>query len=167
MKHPTDCTDGRTGYGAHQYGRTDGNGNPGAFRWISLVFFRGTDFHDPAELPEGSGKRLRHVKLGAVEDIEQPKIALRGPNEMASQLGDGWDGLGLWFVHTGYIHLRLAHALLPVWVRMHSKQSRTIPLRSRATPYTSVCGGVFCLIDHAVGRCVWLDPIRHAWRDCR
>ena len=130
MKHSTDCTDGRTGYGAHQYGRTDGNGNPGAFRWISLVFFRGTDFHDPAELPEGSGKRLRHVKLGAVEDIEQPKIALRGPNEMASQLGDGWDGL---VCGSSTLDISIFGSLMrfTVWVRMHSKQSRTIPLRSR------------------------------------
>ncbi|MGI6083124.1 MAG: DUF1801 domain-containing protein [Limnochordia bacterium] len=91
VKYATDCTDGQTGYGARQFGYDGwGMGALGAFsRWVSLVFFRGTDLHDPSGLLEGSGKRLRHVKLRSLDEFEKHRAALQELIEMASRVGDG------------------------------------------------------------------------------
>ncbi|MDQ3929964.1 MAG: DUF1801 domain-containing protein [Chloroflexota bacterium] len=41
---------------------------------INLGFFRGAELPDPEGLLEGTGKLLRHVKIGQVEEIERPAI---------------------------------------------------------------------------------------------
>lgn len=66
--------DNGLGFGAHQYG-ADGWGIAALAvhrSWASLGFFAGTRLPDPAALLEGSGKRVRHVKL-------------RSPNELADR----------------------------------------------------------------------------------
>jgi len=42
--------------------------------WVNLGFFKGTDLPDPSGLMEGTGKKLRHVKVRSVEDAERPEI---------------------------------------------------------------------------------------------
>lgn len=42
--------------------------------WVNLGFYKGAELPDPAELMEGTGKKLRHVKVRSVEDAERPEI---------------------------------------------------------------------------------------------
>ena len=44
-------------------------------RHINVGFFHGADLADPGRLLEGSGKRMRHVKLRWGEPIEEAAIA--------------------------------------------------------------------------------------------
>jgi hypothetical protein len=88
IKHATDCVDGGTGYGARQYGY-DGWGMAALIAhksWISLVFFRGTDLQDPAGLLVGSGKQVRHIKLGSLDQLEQQRSEIRTLLLRASRL---------------------------------------------------------------------------------
>ncbi|HXP23739.1 MAG TPA: DUF1801 domain-containing protein [Candidatus Sulfotelmatobacter sp.] len=41
---------------------------------LTFGFLRGTSLPDPQLLLEGTGKRLRHVKLRALEDLRQPAL---------------------------------------------------------------------------------------------
>jgi len=41
---------------------------------VNLGFAHGTSLPDPKRLLEGTGKRARHVKLKAVEDVEWPAL---------------------------------------------------------------------------------------------
>jgi hypothetical protein len=41
---------------------------------INLGFLRGAELPDPEGLLEGTGKVLRHVKIGQLEEIEKPAI---------------------------------------------------------------------------------------------
>lgn len=46
-----------------------------AFRHhVNIGFFRGTDLPDPAHLLEGTGKRMRHVKLRPGEEIDNTAL---------------------------------------------------------------------------------------------
>ncbi len=42
--------------------------------WVNLGFFAGAELPDPDGLLEGTGTRLRHVKLGTVEAAEEPAV---------------------------------------------------------------------------------------------
>ena len=71
--------DNGIGFGAKQYG-ADGWGIAAisVFRdWIDLGFLRGTELPDPTNLLEGTGKRLRHIKLHSVAELEKERAALR------------------------------------------------------------------------------------------
>jgi hypothetical protein len=41
---------------------------------VNLGFMHGAELDDPAELLEGTGKRLRHVKIRKVEDVGRPEL---------------------------------------------------------------------------------------------
>lgn len=41
---------------------------------VTFGFLRGTALKDPAELLEGTGKNLRHVKLRTPEDLKRPEL---------------------------------------------------------------------------------------------
>lgn len=41
---------------------------------VNLGFFYGADLDDPEGLLEGTGKALRHIKIGSLEDVENPAI---------------------------------------------------------------------------------------------
>jgi hypothetical protein len=41
---------------------------------INIGFMRGTDLPDPAGLLEGTGKKLRHVKIKAAEQLANPAL---------------------------------------------------------------------------------------------
>lgn len=88
VAYSTDSVDGTTGYGARQYGY-DGWGvvNLAAYsEWVSLFFMRGTELEDNEGLLEGTGKRMRHVKLRWPEQLEEHKSTLRGLIESAFAL---------------------------------------------------------------------------------
>lgn len=42
--------------------------------WVNLGFFKGVDLPDPSGLLEGTGKKLRHVKVRSIEDAERPEV---------------------------------------------------------------------------------------------
>lgn len=42
--------------------------------WVNLGFYRGTSLADPENLLEGTGARMRHVKMRSVEDVERPGV---------------------------------------------------------------------------------------------
>jgi hypothetical protein len=42
--------------------------------WVNLGFYRGTSLTDPEKLLEGTGVRMRHVKMRTVEDVERPGV---------------------------------------------------------------------------------------------
>jgi len=44
--------------------------------WVNLGFFKGADLPDPVGLLQGTGKKLRHVKVGSVGDTQQTGLRL-------------------------------------------------------------------------------------------
>jgi hypothetical protein len=44
-------------------------------QWVNLGFYHGVALPDPQGLLEGSGKRLRHVKVHSLAAIEQPAVS--------------------------------------------------------------------------------------------
>ncbi len=62
-------------YGCGPRKMIDGYAYIMAFRsWVNLGFFRGTSLPDPEGLLEGTGVRLRHVKVRSVDDAERPGV---------------------------------------------------------------------------------------------
>jgi hypothetical protein len=59
--------------------------------WVNLGFYQGAGLPDPAGTLEGSGKKLRHIKVRSLEDAE--KLELRTLIEEA--LGERKQALGL------------------------------------------------------------------------
>ena len=43
-------------------------------KWINLGFYQGADLPDPNRMLEGTGKKLRHIKIRSVDECEQPPI---------------------------------------------------------------------------------------------
>lgn len=43
-------------------------------KYVNLGFYYGADLHDPERLLEGSGKKLRHIKVRDVEMVGQPGL---------------------------------------------------------------------------------------------
>lgn len=44
--------------------------------WVNLGFFRGVRLGDPHGLLEGSGAKMRHVKIRSVSDAARPEIRI-------------------------------------------------------------------------------------------
>ena len=42
--------------------------------WVNLGFYKGADLPDPAGLMEGTGKKLRHIKVRTLDDAGNPEI---------------------------------------------------------------------------------------------
>jgi len=43
-------------------------------KWVNLGFYQGADLADPASLLEGTGAKMRHVKIRSVDDANQPAV---------------------------------------------------------------------------------------------
>jgi hypothetical protein len=43
-------------------------------KWVNLGFYMGAFLADPAGIMEGTGKKLRHVKVRSVKDAGRPEI---------------------------------------------------------------------------------------------
>ncbi len=78
--HPDACEVVRLGDRAATYGcgprkMIDGYAYIMPFKsWVNLGFYRGTSLADPEKLLEGTGVRMRHVKMRTVEDVERPGV---------------------------------------------------------------------------------------------
>lgn len=57
---------------------------------ITLGFWRGSDLEDPENLLEGSGDRMRHVKLASLQEAQHPALGLfvRRAVELNREKGD-------------------------------------------------------------------------------
>jgi len=90
VAHATERKDGSTWYGTRQYGY-DGWGmaalNAHA-KWVSLALVRGADLEDPSGILEGTGKKMRHVKVRSLEQFEERRDAVRGLIQAASRLNE-------------------------------------------------------------------------------
>ena len=42
--------------------------------WVNLGFYKGADLPDPKKLLEGTGAKMRHVKIRSLADAEQPAV---------------------------------------------------------------------------------------------
>lgn len=86
--YSVDCKDGMLGYSAKQYGYNGwGMAALSAHsKWVSLMFMRGVDLEDPEKLLEGTGKKIRHVKIHSPEQFERKRSALQALIEAASKL---------------------------------------------------------------------------------
>jgi hypothetical protein len=42
--------------------------------YVNLGFFHGTNLKDPAKLLEGTGQKMRHVKVRSPKDVENPVL---------------------------------------------------------------------------------------------
>ena len=42
--------------------------------WVNLGFYRGTDLPDPEGLLEGTGARMRHVKIRSFKEAQRPAL---------------------------------------------------------------------------------------------
>ncbi|MFN3918642.1 MAG: DUF1801 domain-containing protein, partial [Flavobacteriales bacterium] len=42
--------------------------------WVNLGFFSGTDLYDPENLLEGTGKKMRHIKIKSIEQSKNPAL---------------------------------------------------------------------------------------------
>jgi hypothetical protein len=43
-------------------------------KWVNLGFFWGANFNDPKTLLEGTGAKLRHIKVRSVDEANHPDI---------------------------------------------------------------------------------------------
>ena len=43
-------------------------------RWVNLGFYQGVDLADPEGLLEGTGAKMRHVKIRSVDDANRPAV---------------------------------------------------------------------------------------------
>lgn len=77
---PDACEVVRLGEKAASYGcgprkMIDGYAYIMPFRsWVNLGFFQGASLIDPQGLLEGTGAKLRHIKLRTVDDTEKPGV---------------------------------------------------------------------------------------------
>jgi len=55
--------------------------------WVNLGFYKGAELPDPAGLLEGTGKKLRHVKVRSLEDAERPEIRVLLEEALAERKG--------------------------------------------------------------------------------
>jgi hypothetical protein len=43
-------------------------------KWVNLGFYKGTDLDDPNGLLEGTGAKLRHIKVHSLEEADRPEF---------------------------------------------------------------------------------------------
>ena len=43
-------------------------------RWVNLGFYKGADLDDPERVLEGTGAKLRHIKVRSVDDVDTPQV---------------------------------------------------------------------------------------------
>lgn len=61
-------------------------------KWVNLGFYKGADLPDPDKLLEGTGAKLRHIKIRSLEECGNPRLVelIRNAfNERKTALGRG------------------------------------------------------------------------------
>lgn len=78
--HPEACEVVRLGDRAATYGLGSKKMSEGYVyilpytSWVNLGFYKGVDLPDPEGLLEGTGKKLRHLKIRTVDAADNPRI---------------------------------------------------------------------------------------------
>lgn len=78
--HPDSCEVVRLGYRAATYGLGPKKMSEGyAYilpheAWVNLGFYKGAELEDPEGVLEGTGAKMRHVKIGSMDEAEKPAI---------------------------------------------------------------------------------------------
>jgi hypothetical protein len=83
-----DTKDGQMGYGARQYGY-DGWGMAALSahkQWVSLFFMAGVDLESSDSWLEGTGKKMRHIKLRSPAELAEKRDRLRALIQAAARL---------------------------------------------------------------------------------
>lgn len=90
VRYSLDTEDGAIGYAARQFGY--GGWGMAALTpyagWVSLGFLEGTRLQDPKHLLEGSGTRVRHVKLRSIAEFADRREDLRALIQAAARVND-------------------------------------------------------------------------------
>jgi hypothetical protein len=91
VRYAVDTVDAQIGYGARQFGY-DGWGMAALApytNWVSLAFLRGAELDDPDGLLEGTGRSVRHVKVGSTDQLAERREAIKRLLEAAAHLNLG------------------------------------------------------------------------------
>lgn len=78
--HPDACEVVRLGDRAATYGLGPKKMSEGYVyvlpyaKWVNLGFYKGVDLDDPAGLLQGTGAKLRHVKIRDLEEADKPTL---------------------------------------------------------------------------------------------
>lgn len=93
INYSTDTVDTSTSYGIRQYGYNGwGMAALSAHtKWVSLYFMRGAELDHSAGILEGTGKRMRHVKLRSRIEFEELRKALEALIVQAATLHGHYD----------------------------------------------------------------------------
>lgn len=89
---PNACEVVRMGYRSASYGPGSGKMQDDYVyimpyrRWINLGFYQGIDLPDPEALLEGSGLRMRHVKMRSLEAVRQAGLRELVESALAQRL---------------------------------------------------------------------------------
>jgi hypothetical protein len=59
--------------------------------YVNLGFYQGATLADPARLLEGTGKRLRHVKVRSLADADRPEVRALAAAALAQRRSSGSD----------------------------------------------------------------------------
>ncbi|MEP2946456.1 MAG: DUF1801 domain-containing protein [Lentilitoribacter sp.] len=43
-------------------------------KWVNLGFYKGADLADPSNMLEGTGAKLRHIKIKSLDECDDPEI---------------------------------------------------------------------------------------------
>ncbi len=57
--------------------------------WINLGFYQGADLSDPDNLLEGSGAKMRHVKIRSLADAQKPAVRALIQGALAQRRASG------------------------------------------------------------------------------
>lgn len=58
-------------------------------RWVNLGFYQGAELADPEALLEGTGAKMRHVKVRSVDEARQPEVRALVEGAMEWRMGLG------------------------------------------------------------------------------
>ena len=58
-------------------------------RWVNLGFYQGAELTDPEGLLEGTGAKMRHVKVRSVDEAKRPEIRALVEGSLERRMGSG------------------------------------------------------------------------------
>ena len=59
-------------------------------RWVNLGFYQGVDLADPEGLLEGTGAKMRHVKIRSMDDANWTAVRLLVKGALERRKASGW-----------------------------------------------------------------------------
>ena len=58
-------------------------------RWVNLGFYQGAELADPESLLEGTGAKMRHVKVRSVDEARRPEVRALVKGALERRMGSG------------------------------------------------------------------------------